>query len=84
MLKLMIAMPCPYCVRVTDWMADNNVLNVDVVDTKWDASVHDDLRRRYGKSQVPLLLIDGEPLFESEDIIQYLKHHQEGTSHEPM
>ena len=28
----------------------------------------------YGKNQVPCLLIDGKPLYESDDIIEYLKH----------
>ncbi|KXB32941.1 hypothetical protein HMPREF3192_01310 [Atopobium deltae] len=30
------------------------------------------LAEKGGKSQVPCLFIDGEPLYESDDIIQYL------------
>ncbi len=74
MLKLIVASPCPYCAIVTQFIKDNG-LNIDVTDTQWDPLAHNALREKYGKSQVPLLLIDDTPLYESNDIIAYLKEH---------
>lgn len=43
------------------------------------ANIHEDPKNREeliklgGKEQVPMLLIDGKPLYESEDIISWLK-----------
>ncbi|MGA0242117.1 MAG: glutathione S-transferase N-terminal domain-containing protein [Candidatus Marinamargulisbacteria bacterium] len=74
MLKLIVASPCPYCAVVTQ-LIEEKALNVDIIDTQWDPKMHDTLREKYGKSQVPLLLIDDTPLYESNDIIAYLKEH---------
>ena len=49
--------------------------NIEIIDTQWNQDVHQELRHLYGKTQVPLLLIDGEPLYESYDIIEYLKEY---------
>ncbi len=72
MLKLIVAMPCPFCVTVVNYINENN-LNIEVEDTQWDQNRHQELKRNYGKTQVPLLLIDGSPLYESRDIINYLE-----------
>ena len=62
---------CPYCVRV---FAAIRRLGVDVEyrdrgDRKW----HADLVARTGRTQVPCLLIDETPMFESADIIRFLE-----------
>lgn len=76
MLKLIIANSCPFCVLVTDFIKEHNITSVDIHDTQWSQSEHDALRKKYGKSQVPLLLINDSPLFESLDIIKYLKENE--------
>ena len=73
MHQLIIAHPCPYCILVTDFIKNNDIQGIEIIDTYWKPEVHEDLRKKYGKTQVPLLLIDGEPLYESLDIIAYLK-----------
>ncbi len=72
-LQLYIAYPCPFCIRVTDFMEEHNINSIEIIDTKWDRDKHLDLQSKYGKTMVPLLLIDGEPMYESLDIIDYLK-----------
>jgi len=65
---------CPYCARV-----DRAIQKLGIEDkitkrhtgsgTEWRA----DLRKRTGSTQVPCLFIDGEPMFESLDIIAWMK-----------
>jgi len=65
---------CPYCLRV-----DRAIEELGIEDritrrntgfgTEWRA----DLRNRTGSTQVPCLFIDGEPMFESLDIIAWMK-----------
>ena len=65
---------CPYCLRV-----DRVIEELGVEDkitrrhtgygTEWRA----DLRNRTGSTQVPCLFIDGEPMFESLDIIAWMR-----------
>lgn len=62
---------CPYCVRV--FLAIRR-LGVEVEyrdrgEHRW----RDDLVARTGRTQVPCLLIDETPLFESADIIRFLE-----------
>ena len=79
MLKLIIASPCPFCLLVTDFIKNNSITSVQIHDTCWDEKEHATLRERYGKSQVPLLLINDSPLYESLDIINYLKENHAHT-----
>ncbi len=72
-LTLYIATSCPYCVRVTNFMAQKNLTGIKIIDTYWDPLEHQRLKKKYGKSQVPLLLINDSPLYESLDIIRYLE-----------
>lgn len=77
MLKLIVASPCPFCSMVTDFITEHPITGIEIEDTKWSFERHDELREQYGKSQVPLLILeDGEPLYESGDIIEYLKSRQ--------
>lgn len=65
---------CPYCVRV-----DRVIEELGIEDkitrrhtgfgTEWRA----DLRNRTGSTQVPCLFIDGKPMFESLDIIDWMR-----------
>ena len=73
MLKLFIAVPCPYCTIVTNFIKENNITSIEIHNTNWDTEEHQILKKTYGKSQVPLLLINDSPLYESSDIISYLK-----------
>lgn len=72
-LKLYYKPTCPYCQRVLAFMKENNIeiplLNVDAVD-----GLREELKELGGKAQVPALDIDGKILYESLDIIDYLKN----------
>lgn len=72
-LVLYINPRCPYCVKVTQYLEENN----RVIPTKntSDPLVREELIRIGGKSQVPCLVINGKALYESNDIIEWLKAH---------
>lgn len=63
---------CPYCARVQRSVAQLG-LPVPMRDTRADPAARQELSRRTGRSQVPCLFIDGQPLFESRDIISWLE-----------
>jgi glutathione S-transferase len=50
-------------------------LVVEQRDTRQDPSAREALRALNGHTQVPCLLIDGQPLLESADIIDWLDAH---------
>lgn len=63
---------CPYCCRVTDFIKANKI-SLPLKDTHKDAKAREELIRIGGKPQVPCLVIDGKALYESLDIIEWLK-----------
>jgi glutaredoxin len=63
---------CPFCKKVIQFMERNNI-EVEMVDIQADPKNEEELIKLGGKDQVPMLLIDGKPLYESNDIIQWLK-----------
>ncbi len=63
---------CPYCYRVQR-VIDELELDVEMRDTMRDRSNRAALRDKTGRSTVPCLFIDGEPLFESADIVAWLR-----------
>lgn len=62
---------CPWCRRVTAY-ADEHGISLTLRDTSADPLALKELERVGGKRQVPCLLIDGQPLYESADIIAWL------------
>lgn len=63
---------CPYCRRVRDYL-EKAGLDIKMKDTLQDPAVREELRQLGGKTQVPALLIDGEIMYESNDIIAWLQ-----------
>ena len=66
---------CPFCVRVQRAIEELGVEGIRLRDTRREAGASDELRRRGGKVQVPCLFIDGKPLYESADIVAWLRQH---------
>ena len=62
---------CPYCVKVLRFM-DGAGITLDLRDTT-HPGVQNDLVCVGGKKQVPCLVIDGKAMYESDDIIAYLR-----------
>ena len=71
-LTLYQSMYCPYCVKVMRFLKSQNI-EVNSKDTMEDPGAREELISISGRTQVPCLVIDGEPLFESDDIIQWFK-----------
>lgn len=63
---------CPFCVLVLDALGRLG-LEIPMRDINTEAGARDDLVKIGGKSQVPCLVIDGKPLYESGDIIRWLE-----------
>lgn len=63
---------CFYCRRVFQAIERLGV-QVEYRDVRDDPAWRADLRERTGRSQVPCLLVDGEPMFESRDIVAWLE-----------
>lgn len=67
---------CPYCrrvMRVVDKLGLQGT--IEYRDTRTDSKWRSDLRERTGRTQVPCLFIDGEAMFESADINDWLTSH---------
>lgn len=62
---------CPFCQKVLRFM-DANSLNMDMRDTTQPGN-QDDLVRAGGKKQVPCLVMGSTAMYESDDIIAYLR-----------
>jgi len=69
-LSLFYSPTCPYCVKVLSFMERNGIV-VDLKSTMEPVNLRT-LLMVGKKNQVPCLLIRGEPLYESGEIISYL------------
>ncbi|MEZ4316090.1 MAG: glutaredoxin [Myxococcota bacterium] len=67
---------CPYCRRVLRAI-EQLELDVEMADIHRDRANRDALIQKTGRSTVPCLFIDGQPLFESLDIIAWLTAYKE-------
>ena len=72
-LTLYILPGCPYCVRVLDFLEQENI-TLQIKDISQDAEARNKLYQLTGKTQVPCLQIDDTAMLESLDIIKKLKH----------
>ena len=73
-LKLFVMAGCPFCRRVLGFMAENGI-QVEQADIAADPAARETLAAEGGKVQVPCLFIDGKPLYESADIVSWMKEH---------
>lgn len=63
---------CPYCARVRNYLAQEKI-SIPLKDIHENPGYRDELIKIGGKAQVPCLSIDGKALYESLDIIEWLK-----------
>lgn len=64
---------CPYCVKVQMFIEELGVEDqIEQLDISKDAAARKRLVKVGGKQQVPCLFIDGKPLYESSDIINWI------------
>jgi glutaredoxin 2 len=76
LLELYYFDSCPYCQRVLKVVSELNIL-VSYKDIYGDLNNMQKLLYITGKKTVPCLFIDGKPMFESLDIIDWLKSNQD-------
>lgn len=73
-LTLYIGARCPFCIKVTNFLVQNQI-NIAIKDV-WDNDDYmNELVNLTGKTQVPCLKINDQPMLESSDIIEFLRDH---------
>lgn len=65
---------CPYCQRVMQ-VVDDLQVPLTFKDIRKNPAYRNELIQIGGKGMTPCLLIDGQPMYESLDIIAYLRKH---------
>lgn len=70
--KLYVGTVCRFCKKVENFMEENNI-DIPLVNINEDKKAMLELMEKGGKRQVPCLYHDGEYLYESDDIIVFLK-----------
>lgn len=63
---------CPFCQLVLREL-DKLDVEIPTKNTRTDSEARQELIELTGKTQVPCLVINGEPLLESSDIVDYLR-----------
>lgn len=71
-LELYYRPTCPYCLKVLRYL-DASGIELPLHDISANEDDRATLERVGGKVQVPCLFIDGQAMYESDDIINYLK-----------
>ncbi len=63
---------CPYCAKVRAAVKELG-LELEMRDTREDEKFRNELVELTGRTQVPCLVIDGKPMHESDDIVDWLR-----------
>lgn len=69
-LVLYMKPTCPFCLKVLRFMSTNDI-DIPLRNILEDSEALETLKTVGGKNQVPCLFIDGEPMYESDDIIAF-------------
>ncbi len=77
-LELFKFAACPYCQRVLAEIKAEGRSDIELHDIHENPADRERLIKEGGKEQVPCLFIDGKPLYESSDIIAWLKANPRG------
>lgn len=67
---------CPFCKKVENFLNEENI-ELEIVNIEKDRDAMQKLIDEGGKRQVPCLFHDGKYLYESDDIIEFLKANKE-------
>ncbi len=72
-LELIHKWACPYSARVRDFIEERGLQErIDYQEVNETEGAKDRLVQLTGKTQVPCLVAEGEPILESKDIIEWL------------
>lgn len=72
-LELYMFETCPYCRKVINVIEEMGRDDIEFHDIRKNDEDRQRLVEVGGKQQVPCLFIDGKPMYESDDIIDWLK-----------
>ena len=72
-LKLYVSDTCGFCRRVKQYIDEVGRTDIEYRNLSQSQEDAEELVRVGGKRQVPCLFIDGKPMYESADIIAWLK-----------
>ncbi len=79
-LELIHKWACPYSARVRDFIEERGLQDqIEFLEVAEAEGAKDRLAQLTGKTQVPCLVADGEPILESRDIIQWLDRNLGGA-----
>ncbi|WP_194847134.1 glutaredoxin family protein [Candidatus Neptunochlamydia vexilliferae] len=67
---------CPYCKKVLKFLKKNE-REIPLKNIDEDPKAEEELLHLGGKVQVPCLFIDGKPLYESKEIIDWLSNNKD-------
>ncbi|MCB1082565.1 MAG: glutaredoxin [Chlamydiia bacterium] len=67
---------CPFCQKVLDYL-ESIEEEIPLKNIDEDPKAREELLHLGGKTQVPCLFIDDKPLYESDDIIDWIKEKRE-------
>ena len=76
-LKLYMFETCPYCRKVLNELEKTGRNDIEFCDIHKSEEYRRELISVGGKEQVPCLFIVGKPLYESDDIVAWLKENPE-------
>lgn len=65
---------CPFCRKVRRFMEANHI-DIPMKDTLLDPEAREELIQLGGKGQVPALRIEDKIIYESDDIIRWMRDH---------
>lgn len=72
-IKLYYTESCPYCKSPINYIKENH-LKVDLINATHDLKAKMEIMQLGGKMQVPMLSIDGQVMYESIEILKWLKN----------
>ena len=84
-LELIHKWACPYSARVRDFIEERGLQDqIAYLEVNETEGAKERLAQLTGKTQVPCLVADGEPILESRDIIQWLEQNVERAQGAPQ
>ncbi len=75
-LKLYVSDHCGFCILIVDFIEEES-LKVEILNISSDRKARADVGRIGGKMQVPMMTVDGSHMYESRDIMEFIKDHIE-------
>ena len=73
LIVLYYSSKCPYSKKVVDYISSRKI-DVVMKNVLYDAKAKEELRQ-YGHMVVPCLVVDGEPIYDANAIVEWLSNH---------